>query len=91
MIVELSVTVFITQVVFLFARVWNIKAIAKNDIPQALLSGALIHLAWLISLSIGAMSLNEIIINLELSHLPVLAASLAGGTLGSYLSMRNKK
>lgn len=87
---ESAIIVFVTQIVFIGCRTWNVKAIAKQDIWKVLISGALVHLSWLVSIAIGAISMNDIISNFELSHLPVVICSLVGGLLGSYISMKVK-
>jgi len=91
MVLEYSIIVFVTQIVFIGCRTWNIKAISKQDIPQVLISGALVHLSWLVSIAIGAVSMHEIITNFEWSYLPIIACSLSGGLIGSYLSMKSKR
>ena len=85
-----AIIVFVTQLIFIGCRTWNVKAIAKKDIGQVLISGAFVHLSWLVSIAIGVISMNEIISNFELSHLPVVICSLLGGLLGSYISMKVK-
>jgi hypothetical protein len=55
-----------------------------------LISGAIVHIAWLLGISIGVVSVKEILINFELSYIPVVACSLAGGLLGSYIAMKKK-
>lgn len=91
MIIKYSIIVFITQLVFIGCRTWNVKAIAKQDIPQVLLSGTFVHLAWLVSIAIGAVSMHEIITKFEFSYLPIIFCSLSGGLIGSYLSMKSKR
>jgi len=91
MIVKYSIIVFLTQLVFIGCRTWNVKAISKDKIGQVLLSGSLIHIAWLISISIGAISVNEIISDFDWRYLPVVICSLIGGLVGSYISMKSKK
>lgn len=87
---ESAIIVFVTQLIFIGCRTWNVKAIATHDIWQVLISGAFVHLSWLVSIALGAISMREIISNFELSHLPVVICSLLGGLLGSYISMKVK-
>jgi len=68
-----------------------VKAIAAKNTPQVLISGTFVHLSWLVSIAIGAVSMHEIISNFELSYLPIVACSLLGGLIGSYLSMKSKR
>lgn len=91
MIARYATIVFITQLIFIGCRTWNVKAIAKHNIPQVLISGTFVHLSWLVSIAIGAVSMNEIITNFEWSYLPIVACSLSGGLIGSYLSMKSKR
>lgn len=91
MILHYSIIVFVTQLIFIGFRTWNVKAIAKQNITHVLISGAVVHLAWLVSIAIGAVSMNEIISNFEWSYLPIVFGSLSGGLIGSYLSMKSKK
>jgi hypothetical protein len=87
-ILEYSITVFFTQLVFIWSRTWNVRAIADKSIPQVLASGAIVHVTWLLGISIGVVSVKEILINFELSYIPVVLCSLAGGLLGSYIAMK---
>jgi len=87
-VVTYSITIFIVQFFFVGFRTWNITCIANKDIFGALLSGALVHIAYLISLGVSAVSMYEIIKNFELQYLPVLIASLLGGLLGTYIVMK---
>jgi len=91
MILKYSIIVFMTQLIFIGCRTWNVKAISAKNITQVLISGTFVHLSWLISIAIGAISMNEIISNFEWSYLPIVACSLIGGLLGSYISMRSKR
>lgn len=82
----LSITVFVTQLVFIGCRNWNVHAIASHNLGQIVLSGAIVHLSWLVSIAIGSISMYEIIANFELKYLPVICSSLSGGVLGSVLA-----
>lgn len=90
MIIKYSIIVFVTQLIFIGCRTWNVKAIASKNISQVLISGAIVHLSWLASIAIGAISMNEIISNFNLAYLPIVLCSLFGGLIGSYISMKNK-
>ena len=91
MILKYSILVFVTQLIFIGTRTWNVKAISSGKIPQVLLSGGIIHISWLIAMSTGVISMQEIINNLDWRYLPVIVCSLSGGLLGSYISMRLSK
>lgn len=90
MILTYSLTVFVTQLVFIGCRTWNVKAISANNMAASMVSGAIVHIAWLVSISIGVVSMNEIISNFRWEYLPVVASSLAGGLLGTYLALKKK-
>lgn len=91
MIAKYTVIVFVTQLIFIGCRTWNVKSIAAKNIPHVLFSGALVHISWLVSIAIGAVSMHEIIANFQWQFVPVVIASLTGGLLGSYLSMKSKR
>jgi|DEB0MinimDraft_10_1074344.scaffolds.fasta_scaffold24131_3 Na+/citrate or Na+/malate symporter len=91
MILRYSIIVFATQLIFIGCRTWNVKAISQGNINQVLISGTFVHLSWLVSIAIGAVSMNEIISNFEWSYIPVVICSLTGGLIGSYISMTSGK
>jgi len=88
MIIKYSIIVFITQLIFIGTRTWNVKAVSNNKVTQVLLSGAIIHIAWLIATSTGVASMHKIITEMDWQYLPVVFCSLSGGLLGSYISMK---
>lgn len=90
-ILKFSLIIFITQLIFVGCRTWNIKSIADKNIPQVLISGIFIHISWLVSIAIGTFSMHEIITKFEWKYLPIVFGSLLGGLLGSYISMKTKK
>ena len=91
MILELSITVFLTQLIFIGTRTWNVRAVAAGHMGPALLSGVFIHLSWLVSIAIGAHSTIEILQNWKLEYLPVVVCSLSGGLLGTFMGLYKKK
>lgn len=91
MILQLSIAVFVTQLIFIACRTWNVKAIAKKDVQQVLISGAFVHISWLVGIAIGGVSMNEIITNFSWEYIPVILCSLLGGLIGSYLGMKSKR
>lgn len=90
-VLEYSISVFVMQLVFIGARTWNVSAIANKDMRGALMSGAVVHISWLVSISIGVISMKEIMLNLEWRYLPVVVCSLVGGLLGTYVALKKKK
>lgn len=89
LVIKYSIVVFITQVIFLWSRTWNVQSVARGDVKGALLSGTVVHITWLLSLSLGVTSMNEVISNFDISFVPVVVCSLFGGLLGTYWSMKN--
>ncbi|WP_271782206.1 hypothetical protein [Aquimarina algiphila] len=89
-ILEYSIIIFITQLIFIGCRTWNVKAIARNNIVHVLLSGAIVHIAWLIGIAIGSVSMYEIINNFKWVYIPIVGCSLVGGLTGSYIAMKSK-
>lgn len=87
MIIKYSIIVFVTQLVFIGCRTWNVKAIAHNHIPQVLISGAFVNLAWLVSIAIGSVSMYELINDFRYEYIPVVICSVMGGTIGSFLAL----
>lgn len=85
-----SIVVFVTQLVFIGSRTVNVKAIAEKNMVKALYTGAIIHIAWLISISIGVVSMKEIIKDFNWQYIPVVLFSLSGGLLGTYFGLKNK-
>lgn len=90
MIFKLAITVFITQLIFIGCRTWNVRAIGKQNLTQVLVSGGLVHLSWLVSIAIGSVSMYEIINDFELAYIPVVACSLAGGLIGSWIGLKDR-
>jgi hypothetical protein len=91
MVLKYSIIVFITQVIFIGARTWNVKAIAAKNIPHVLISGTVVHIAWLVSMSIGVVSMQEVITKFEWQYIPVILASISGVLIGGYVSMKSKR
>jgi hypothetical protein len=90
-ILLMCITVFVTQVIFIWARTWNVKCIAANDMKGVLLSGSVVHIAWLVSITLGVVSFKEILMDFQWQYLPVIFFSLTGGLLGSYFGLKEKK
>jgi uncharacterized membrane protein len=80
--------VFVTQFVFVWGRTLNVQAISRGNIAITLLTGALIHITWLVGIAIGANSVYKILNNYDVTYLSIVACSLSGGLLGSYLGMK---
>lgn len=91
MILSYSILIFVTQLVFIGCRTWNVKAIARNDLIGVLISGTFVHLSWLVSIAIGSVSMIEIINNFQFKYIPIILCSLSGGLIGSYLGLKERK
>jgi hypothetical protein len=90
MIWKLTAIVFITNLVFLWARTWNVRATASRDVWGVMWSGTIVHLSWLISIAIGANSITNIILDWQWQNIIVVIGSLSGGLLGSYFGLLQK-
>ena len=89
-ILNYCISVFITQLIFIGTRTWNVRSVSKGNISHALISGTFVHISWLVSISIGVISMNEIIINFQYDYIYVILCSVSGGLLGTYVGMREK-
>jgi hypothetical protein len=89
-IIAMTVTVFINQLIFIWARTWNVKMIAANNLKMVLISGAIVHIAWLIGITIGVVSFKAILQDFRIEYLPVIIGSLTGGLIGSYFGLMEK-
>ena len=87
----MSLTVFATQFSFIYLRTWNVRAVASHNIPGVLISGALVHLAWLAGIAIGVESVSIIVKEGKWEYFPVIISSLSGGLIGSLVAMKRKK
>lgn len=90
-ILTASITIFLVQLVFIWSRTWNVIAIGKLDTKTALLSGAVIHLAWLASIAIGGFSMHKVINDFDFQYIPIIICSLTGGLYGTYLAIEREK
>ncbi len=90
-ILLMTITVFINQLIFIWARTWNVKMIAANNLKGVLLSGAVVHIAWLIGITIGVVSFKAILTDFRWEYTPVIIGSLTGGLIGSYFGLMEKQ
>lgn len=90
MILYFSILIFINQLVFIGCRTWNVKAISRGNLKAAIISGAVVHVSWLVSIAIGSVSMVQIIENFSLEYIPVVCCSLVGGLIGTYIGMKEK-
>lgn len=87
----LTVTMFLTQLVFIYFRTLNVRYVATGNKWGAVLTGTMVHWAWLVGIAIGVASLTDIIVNWRLDYLPVIIASTVAGGLGTWWGMYRKK
>jgi len=90
-ILSTSILIFITQLIFIGSRTWNVISIGKLNTFSALASGTVVHLSWLVSISIGGYSTYEIMANFRFEYLPIVVCSLTGGLFGTYLFLEREK
>lgn len=86
-----ALLVLVAQLNFIGFRTENIKAIANNNVKDALLTGFLVAISWQISVGLGSVSLYYIFVSGEHYRWPVPLASIIGGLIGTYISMKRKK
>lgn len=86
-----AITMFLIQLVFIGSRTFNVRYIANQNTKMAIISGAVVHICWLISIAIGSVSMYEIIANFEWKYTIVVFGSLTGGLIGTYIGMLEKK
>jgi len=81
---ELCVIVFLMQVLFIMLRTLNVVYTAELKHLGSMLTGALVHLCWLLTITIGVKSVMH-------GDFWIIASSLTGGLTGTYLGIRLKK
>ena len=80
----LGLIVLVSQVIFLYLRTINVKAVAGGFLWTSIWTGWGIGIAWMIGIAIGANAMME-------GQLFPIAMHLVGGTIGTYIGMREKK
>jgi len=78
-----SIIVLLSQILFLYFRTLNIKAVTEKHTIKAIVTGWGIGITWMVSTSIGVNAM----LNFEL--LPIVC-HLIGGSIGTYLAMKKK-
>lgn len=78
-----ALVVLISQIVFIYLRTINVIYTAEKKVMPAIISGAGIGIAWLISMSIGIESV------MKGEVLPIIAF-IGGGALGTYWGIKLK-
>lgn len=91
MVLKYSIIIFVVQLIFIGCRTWNVRAIAKDNLLQVLLSGTFVHLSWLVSIAIGSVSMIEVIENFKFEYAPIILCSLGGGLIGSWVGLKAKR
>ena len=72
-----------TQIIFLYLRTLNVKAISDNNTWKAIWTGWGIGIAWMIGIAIGVKAM------MELQIFPI-SMHLLGGTIGTLIAMKKK-
>lgn len=80
----LGFIVLFTQIVFLYLRTLNVKAVARDDMWTAIWTGWGIGISWMVGIAIGANAMME-------GHVFPIVMHILGGTIGTYMGMRKKK
>ena len=78
-----ALVIFINQIVFLYARTLNVIYTAEKKVLHTLISGNIIGIAWLVSISLGANAL------LTMQWQPIVGY-LLGGSAGVLMAFRKK-
>lgn len=81
-VVELTIVVFFTQIIFIWLRTINISHIAHKRVVASIISGNGIAITWMISTTIGVSAL------LQGEPLPIIA-HLIGGSIGTFIGLKS--
>jgi hypothetical protein len=85
-----SIIAMFSQLAFLWARTYNIHSTARLEVVETLKSGAIIHILWLIGISLGANGAYKVLIEYDWSYIPVILCSLIGSVIGSYIGLTKR-
>lgn len=88
---KLCLLLFFSQLLFVYARTSNVRQISKGNMQGSMLSGAFLHIVWLITIGAGGASAIKVLFEGDLQYLWAVAFSLSGGLFGTYLALKNKK
>lgn len=89
-IIQQTILMFITQLVFIGCRTWNVKSISSKKMSHTLTSGAIVNITWLISMGLGGVSMYNIINEFQWQYVPIVTACVLGGIAGAYIGMKEK-
>ena len=76
--------VLVSQIVFLYLRTLNVKAVTNDEMWKAIWTGWGIGIAWMIGIAIGANAMME-------GHSLPIIAHLVGGSIGTWMGMKEKR
>lgn len=82
--IQLCVLVFFTQVAFILFRTLNVVYTSELNHVGSMITGAFVHLCWLLGISIGVKSVMYL-------DFWVILCSLVGGLSGTYIGIKLKK
>ena len=89
-IVYQTVLGFSSQLAFLWARTYNVHANASLDVKATVMSGAVIHLLWLVGIAVGSASAFKILVEGDMLYIPVVIGTLSGSILGTYIGLKGR-
>ena len=91
MVLEYSIAMFISQLVYTGFRTLNMRYIAENKYYGIQITSSIVHLSYLVSIAVGAVSIKEIIEDFRIDYLPIIAASLAANWIGNWIALKLNK
>jgi len=86
-----TIVTFVTQVVFIWGRTWNVRVISEKKLTQAVVSGLVVHIFWIVTTALGVKSASDIILNGDWTYAPVIVASSLGGVVGTIIAFKQNK
>ena len=81
---ELCVVVFFMQILFILFRTLNVVYTAELNHVGSMLTGSMVHICWLVTITIGVKSVMYM-------DVWVILCSLTGGLSGTYVGIKMKK
>ena len=79
----LCIIVFLTQIAFVFSRTMNVIYTSEHNENMAMITGAVTHITWLLSVGIGVSSVMYL-------NWTVMTSSLIGGLIGTKYGIKLK-
>ncbi len=79
-----ALIVFVSEIVFLYLKTINVKAISEGSVGKAIVSNTGVSICWVVGVTI---SINSILNG----HFLPIVAFLVGGAIGTALAMKKKR